>query len=147
MKIKGSVISLGAVVLAGFLLIAALAVGQAGAQSFKDQTLGVWHLVSVEIEENRPYGDHPKGLLYLGVNGEFSVVAIGEGTAQKTAYFGTYIADEADHSLTFHVTATTAATGEGQDYKWFVSFNGDEMTQNLASPTGGRSLVSAVWKR
>lgn len=85
--------------------------------------------------------------MYIGADGEFSIVAIGEGTTQKIAYFGTYIVDEAGNSITFHITATTSPTGAGADYKWIVTSNGGEMIQHRATPSGEKGSIALVWRR
>lgn len=148
MKNKAYLISVCAAVFIAVASLAASAVAQAPAkQSLKERMQGSWQLVSVTVGEAQPYGTNPRGLMYIGADGEFSVVAIGEGMAQKIAYLGTYTVDDPGSSITFHVVATTSATGQGGDHKWLVSFEGGEMTENLASPTGGRGAVSIVWKR
>jgi Lipocalin-like domain len=147
MKIKTYAISACAGALIALSFLIASAVAQAPAKSLKDQLHGAWHLVSVTVGEAQPYGVNPMGLMYIGDDGSFSVVAIGEGTMQKIAYFGTYSVDDAGSAITFHVTASTSPTGAGRDHKWLVALDGDVMTENLASPTGGPGSVTVLWKR
>jgi hypothetical protein len=128
------------------IAMVATASAQMATKPLKDRLLGAWHLVSVTVGEAQPYGDNPRGLMYVGADGYFSVVAIGEGTTQKIAYFGTYTVDDPGSSITFHVTATTSGNGGGRDHKWLIALDGNEVHLNLASPTGGRGPVTTIWK-
>jgi hypothetical protein len=147
MKVKAYAVSAFAAAFIALTLVSAPAGAQAPAKSLKDRMEGGWHLVSVVVGEAQPYGSNPTGLMYIGADGDFSVIAVGEGTSQKIGYLGTYTVDDPEASITFHVLATTAAMGAGRDHKWQVTFSGDEMIQNMASPTGNKGPVTLVWKR
>jgi hypothetical protein len=149
MKVKASAIvaCASALIALASALLAIPAVAQAPATSIKNQVVGDWQLVSIGIAEMQPYGKNPKGMMYVGADGRFSVIVISEGNAKKISFFGTYTVDDADSSMTLHVLGTTAANAGGRDQRRLLSFNGDEMTQNTASPGGRRGVVSVVWKR
>ncbi len=146
MKIKPSV-SACICAFVALILFAVPAPGQAPAKSLKDQAIGDWQLASVMVGEAEPYGAHPKGMMYIGPHRRFSVIAMGEDRMKSIAFFGTYTVDEAEGSMTFHVLVTTSQTGTENDHKWLISFNGDEMTQHITTPTGAKGPVTTVWRR
>src|SRR5438874_421726 len=48
-------------------------------RSLKEQMLGPWTLVSIKAGDAEPYGPHPKGSMFLGANGQFSITIVREG--------------------------------------------------------------------
>jgi hypothetical protein len=130
------------------LLIASLAstaFAQSPAKSLKDQLIGHWQLVAVSINGQSPYGANAKGSMFLDAGGHYSVVVVTAGEAKSVAYFGNYTVIDADHSVTFHVDASSRASGAERDQTRIASLSGDELT--LASqnpgPIGG---VKLRWK-
>ncbi len=130
------------------LLIASLAstaFAQSPAKSLRDQLIGHWQLVAVTINGQSPYGANAKGSMFLDAGGHYSVVVVTAGEAKSTAYFGNYTVSDADHSVTFHIDASSRASGAERDQTRIASLSGDELT--LASqhpgPIGG---VKLTWK-
>jgi hypothetical protein len=130
------------------LFIASLAstsFAQSPAKSLRDQLIGHWQLVSVSINGQSPYGANAKGSMFLDAGGHYSVVVVTSGDARSTAYFGSYTVSDADHLVTFHVDASSRASGAERDQTRLASLSGDELT--LASqrpgPIGG---VQLKWK-
>jgi Lipocalin-like domain len=125
--------------------LASVAFAQSPAKSLRDQLVGHWQLVSVMIHGQSPYGDKAKGSMFLDASGHYSVVVVTAGDARSIAYFGKYTVSDADHLVTFHVDASSRASGADRDQNRLASLNGDELT--LASqkpgPIGG---VKMTWK-
>lgn len=145
MKIKAILISAFVAAIVVLALPTASARAQATAQSIKDKAVGEWQLVSVAAGDMEPYGNRPKGMLYIGNDDRFSVIVIGD--SKHIAFFGTYTVDERDSSLNLHIEDTTSNAGPESNHKWLITFNGNEMTHNRATPSGARGTVTAVWKR
>ncbi len=144
MKIKASLISVFVAAMVA-LALPASARAQATAPALKDKAVGEWQLVSVAAGDMEPYGNRPKGMLYIGNDDRFSVIVIGD--SKHIAFFGTYTVDERDSSLNLHIEGTTSNAGPDSNHKWLITFNGNEMTHNRATPSGARGTVTAVWKR
>ena len=138
-RISGCVSSL---LIASF---ASTAFAQSPMKSLKDQLIGHWQLVAVTINGQSPYGANAKGSMFLDAGGHYSVVVVTAGQAKSIAYFGNYTVSDADHSVTFHVDASSRASGVERDQIRIASLSGDELT--LASrnpgPIGG---VKLTWK-
>lgn len=119
---------------------------QTPAKSLKEQLIGHWQLVSVTIHDESPYGTDVQGTMFLDAGGHYSVVVITAGQARSIAYFGNYVVNENENSVTFHVEASSRPNQGERDQTRAASFNGDELT--LASqrpgPIGG---VTLKWKR
>jgi Lipocalin-like domain len=124
---------------------ASTALAQSPAKSLKDQLIGHWQLVAVSVNGQSPYGANAKGSMFLDAAGHYSVVVVTAGDAKSIAYFGNYTVSEADHLVTFHVEASSRASGAEKDQTRVASLSGDELT--LASqkpgPIGG---VKLTWK-
>jgi hypothetical protein len=118
---------------------------QSPAKSLKDRLIGHWQLVSVTINGQTPYGANAKGSMFLDAGGHYSVVVVTAGEAKSIAYFGSYTVGDADNLVTFHVDASSRASGSERDQIRLASLNGDQLT--LASqkpgPIGG---VNLTWK-
>ena len=128
-------------------LIASVANAQTSAKSLRDQLVGHWGLVSVRISGTSPYGEDPRGSMFLDAAGHYSVIVITAGNARDISYFGTYTTDDAEGSMTIHVEASSIASAAGRDEKRFVTFDGDELivsNQKPGTPPGG---VTLTWKR
>jgi Lipocalin-like domain len=164
-----SVLNLLVVTLFGLL---ALPPGAAFSQqrSLKDQLIGSWTYVSstARLPDGSPlWGSDPKGLLILTDDGHFSwqvfhsdrpkfvsnkrlQATTDENSAAmkgSLAYFGTYSVNEADKTVSFHISASTFPNSEGEDLKRIITgLSVDELEYiNPATTLGAR--VEAVWKR
>jgi len=62
------------------------------------------------------------------------------------ANFGTWTADEAAGTLTYHMLGSTFPNQVGTDMKTVVALAGDEWTSTIPQTTSGRQSVM-VWKR
>ncbi len=122
--------------------IGAPSFAQAPAKSVKDQLVGHWQLVSVAMNNTQPYGNSPKGSLFVDADGHFSTIVLSDGDAKSISYFGTYTVDEANSTMIIHIDGTTRGNATGHDQKRVVSFSGDDMT--VATPSGA---VKLTWKR
>jgi Lipocalin-like domain len=102
-------------------------------------------LVAVTINGQSPYGANAKGSMFLDAGGHYSVVVVTAGEAKSIGYFGSYTVSGADHSVTFHVDASSRTSSSETDQTRIALLNGDELT--LASqhpgPIGGAKLT---WK-
>jgi hypothetical protein len=153
-------------VLALTLLVAAMAT-PAGAQSLKQQAVGTWTLVSVNVGDAEPYGPGPHGIMFLDSGGRFSVSIVRAGVPKFAAnnrtkgtdaenaaavhgalnYFGTYTIDDSDKSITVKIEASSYPNFEGQTQKRTLSVNGDELQVVNAAPSGGGGTATQIWKR
>lgn len=156
---------------------AALAFGIAGstparAASLKQQIVGSWSYVSVEIAKSdggrvRPFGDKPNGIAIFDRNGHFAFVVTRPdvpkyasnnrttGTADENqaavrgtlAQFGTYTINPADHSLTLHVTGSSYPNIVGVDRKFIITaVTKTELKWTVPVATSG-GTASTVLKR
>jgi hypothetical protein len=148
----------------------ALVPGSAPAQqpSLKEQLIGAWHLVSQERTapdgtKIQTYGTNPKGVVYYGADGRFSVIFAradlpkvaandrAKATAEEAkalvdgaiAYAGTYTVDEQTKTINLRVEVTTypnqAPTGKRQ----ITSLTPTELKfTNPAATAGGRIEVT-----
>jgi hypothetical protein len=139
--------------------------------TLKEQLAGTWTMVSnvnthPDGTKYEALGPNPRGVFILDANGHFAITIIGEGrpkfasnsrlqgTANENqsavhgaiAYFGTYTANEADHTINFHIERCTFPNWDGTDQKRSVTITGDEMKYtNTAASGGGKAEL--VWKR
>ena len=140
------------------------------AQTAKD-LVGTWTLVSVTPEQNGKktdhYGPNPQGQLMFDPNGHFSEIITSsddskfassnrqaetpeqnKSVAQRSiAFFGTYSASDADHTLNFHVEGGTFPNWNGTDRKRAIKLSGDELSWSATTPSVGSGTVYTVWKR
>src|SRR3982751_754014 len=114
------------------VVLAGTAVAQP--QSYKDQIVGAWELVSVTSEmddgkKGEPFGPSPRGVMIFSNNGHFSLfqsrgeipkIAANDRAkatpeeaqtiiANSIAYYGTYSIDEASKMMIVNVKASTYA--------------------------------------
>ena len=139
--------------IAAALAIAALAsfgatsFAQTPAISLKDRLVGHWQLVSVSVNNAAPYGASPQGSMFLDAGGHYSVIVITGGAAKSLSYFGTYIVNDAESSMTMHIDASSPANAAGREEARFLTFSDDELVvanQKSAGPLGG---IKLTWKR
>ncbi|HEV2265257.1 MAG TPA: lipocalin-like domain-containing protein [Stellaceae bacterium] len=159
------------------LVGAVLAIGVAGsspaqAKSLKQQIVGTWAFVSVDIVKSdgsrvQPFGDKPNGIAVFERDGRF-VIAVTRpdmpkyasnsrltGTADENlatvrgslSQFGTYTVNEADHSLMLHVVGSSYPNIVGVDRKFILTaVTKTELKWTIpAATTGG--AANTVLKR
>lgn len=137
-------------VLSATMVGLALPAGIANAQTAKD-VVGTWTMVSnVTTEEGgkktEPYGTHPKGLMILDGTGHYLLTVSRPdlpkfasnnrttGTAEENAavihgtisHFGTYVVNEADKALVFHIETSTFPNWNGIEQKRPFTVSGDD---------------------
>ena len=159
------------------LFVTALAIGVAGsaparAASLKQQIVGTWMYVSVEIAKSdgshiQPFGDKPNGIAVFERNGHFAFVLTRSdlpkyasntrmtGTPEENqatvrgalAQFGTYKINDADHSLMLHIIGSSYPNIVGVDRKFIVtSATKNELKWTVPAATSG-GTASTVLKR
>lgn len=159
------------------LVGAALAVGIAGnspaqAKSLKQQIVGTWIYVSVEIVRSdgsrvHPFGDKPNGIAAFERDGHFVFVLTKPdvpkyaaknrmtGTAEENqaavqgslAQFGTYKVNDADHSLTLHIVGSSYPNIVGVDRKFIITaVTKTELKWTVPAATSG-GAATVVLKR
>ena len=144
----------------------------AQAASLKQQIVGTWAFVSVEIVKSdgsrvQLFGDKPNGIAVFGRDGHF-VIAVTRpdmpkyasnsrltGTADENqaavrgslSQFGTYTINQADHSLMLHVVGSSYPNIVGVDRKFIVTaVTKTELKWTSPAATTGGS-ATAVLKR
>lgn len=152
---------------------AVLFVGDAVAQSSKEQIVGAWTLVSADSV--RPdgsrvavFGSNPKGVMIFSNDGYFALVQMraelpgivaksrDQGTPEENkaivqgsiAYFGTYSVNEAEKVIALKLEGSTFANllGGGEQKRIITSLTRDELKfTNPKSPSG--ATLEVGWKR
>ena len=154
---------------------AVLAVGIAGSSpaqqnSLKQQIVGTWSYVSVEITKSdgsrvQTFGDKPNGVAVFERNGHF-VIALTRsklpkfasnnrlnGTAEENqatvrgslTQFGTYTVNDADHSLMLHVTGSSYPNIVGTDRKFIITaITKTEMKWTIPAATSGGTATTVL---
>jgi hypothetical protein len=147
--------AIGAVV-----LLAASAGGGSAQQAALDQQLaGAWRLTQDGAKDD-VLGPKAEGTIIF-VGGHFALQMVDPGMARfssddrraatsaerkasakgSLAYFGTYDANDSDHTLTLHITRSSFPNWNGTDQKWIVSIASDKLTLTDAREGG----VALVW--
>ncbi|WP_128971232.1 lipocalin-like domain-containing protein [Bradyrhizobium tropiciagri] len=152
----------------GVLTMASDVLGQK--QSFKEQLVGTWTLVSWEQKRAdgarlEHYGKAPKGIAFFDADGRYIITvmksdraryasnALRQGTSEEyketaegtITYFGTYSANEADSSISIHVEGSSFPNWNGSDQKRFVAIMGNQLTLTVRPPGG--DVVEVIWTR
>ena len=160
------------VAFAGVLLPGASNVwAQQKAGGFEQQIAGTWSLTAQYVEQDgkktERFGPNPKGIAIYERNGRFAAILLSPdlpkfasnnamtGTADEnkavvqrsTAYYGTWSANEKDHSISSHIDGSTYPNWDGLDQKRTVSISGDEMKFCVPGAQIGGGTACAVWKR
>ncbi len=150
-----------------------LFVGDAAAQSSKEQLVGAWTLVSADSV--RPdgsrvpvFGPNPKGIMTFTHDGYFALIQMraelpriaansrDKGTPEENkaivqgsiAYFGTYSVNEADKVITIKLAGTTFTNllEGGEQKKIITSLTAEELKFiNPRTPSG--ATLEVGWKR
>ena len=130
--------------------------------SLKDQVIGTWTYVSVDLvrangEREPLFGPGPKGQASFDAHGRYILMTARagqpkfistnrmEGTAEENkaavqgsiAHFGSYTVDEARKTISFHIETSTFPNWNGTDQKRPFSITGDELTWKTPASTGG----------
>ncbi len=152
---------------------AVLSVGDAVAQSSKEQIVGAWTLVSADSVRSdgsrvAVFGSNPRGIMIFSRDGYFALVQMraelppivaksrDQGTPEENraivqgsiAYFGKYSVNEAEKVITIKLEGSTFANllGGGGQKKIITSLTPDELKFiNPRTPSGATLEVS--WKR
>ena len=150
------------------LLGAVLPLGDAVAQqkNWKEQLVGTWTYVSVDIvraDGSRIplFGLNPSGIASFDANGRYVLVTTrtglpkfasnnrNQGTAEENkavvegaiAHFGTYTVNEADKTITFHIQTSTFPNWNGIDQKRPFTVTATELKWTTAASSGGTAEV------
>jgi Lipocalin-like domain len=136
---------LRAIIVSAFIAAIPVAAALAQGSSLKDQLVGQWQLVSVGINNTAPYGDNPTGSMLLDAAGHYSIIVVSNGGARNISYYGTYTVDEANKSMTMHITGGTRANAAGRDQTRQVTVDGDQLIEQTLP--GRKSSIKMTWKR
>ena len=128
-------------------LVAAPAFAQTAANSLKEQLVGEWRLVSVDVGDAKPYGAHPQGAMFLDAGGRYSVIVISDGGARSVAYFGAYTVNDADKTVSMHIEASNRANAVGRDEKRVATVDGDSLTLENQTPARSLGMIKLTWRR
>jgi hypothetical protein len=134
-----------AIVALALVAASPVAVALAQGSPLKDQLVGQWQLVSIGINNAAPYGDSPTGSMLLDAAGHYSIIVVSNGGARNISYYGTYTVDEANKSMTMHITGGTRANAAGRDQTRQVTVDGDQLIEQ--TPAGRKSSIKMTWKR
>lgn len=164
------ILSLSAIAALSLAVLPSGAVAQQ--KSLKEQLVGAWTLVSVINEQSdgtkiEGFGPSPKGIIIFTRDGYFSLLqtradlpkvaandrakatpeeatAIAKGSI---AYYGTYVANDADKIVAVKIETSTFPNLIGTDQKRIVtSITPDELKfTNPRTPSG--AILYTVWKR
>ena len=139
-----------------------------------DVLIGSWRLISIEDHASDGsitynYGREPLGLVMFGADGRLSLHLmrpdrrewdsgdflrptpdeLSESMLGYFGYFGTYTADEASGTVTFHVEGAAYPNYIGTDQRRFYSIEGNRLT--LRTPperAGGKDITYfVIWER
>lgn len=154
------------------LFLGAVLPGRGIAQAtLKDQIIGTWTYVSVDIvhpdgSREPLFGPNPQGQASFDGNGRYILMTTRagqakfmssnrmEGTPQENksvvqgsiAHFGKYAVDEAGKTITFHIEASTFPNWNQTDQTRPFSITGDQLTWKTPASTGG-GTAEVVLKR
>jgi len=149
----------------GIIVAIALTLPAFGQSSLKEQLVGTWAHVSCTIQAF-PWCSNPNnGIHILGASGHYATVNALRGRPKFTAtnpgqprdaysaeeykaaamglqaQFGTWLVNEVDKTITYHVDGALFPNVEGAEFNFTVNLSGDEMTLvNASGPV-------VVWRR
>lgn len=144
------------------LTVALLGFSAAGAvaQQLKQQLVGTWSVVSATFEMGskkiEPFGPNPQGYYIFTTGGHIAANTIRpdipkfasnnrmKGTTQENeaafhgsiSFFGTYMVNETDHSVTVHIIGSSFPNFNGTDSKRIAEISGDQLKWSGAVPGG-----------
>ena len=167
---KRSIMSLSAMTVLGFALLPSVTIAQQ--KSLKDQLVGAWTLVSIEVTapngaKRQDFGANPKGILILDAGGRYALVQgppnrpkfkagnnvrldtpaaeFGEAARVFAANFGTWSVNEADKTLIRRYEGALIPNAEGSETKVTVSLTGEDLKLSGADAVGLRN--DSVYRR
>jgi Lipocalin-like domain len=140
--------------------------------TLKQQLVGIWTLVSMELTppngiKQQPYGANPKGMLIVDAGGRYAAVygksdrpklksanrsdvtaqEFGAAALDFNANYGTLLVNEADKTVTNHRENALSPNDEGTDAKATVTLAGDELRFTFTNPATGVSGADFVFRR
>lgn len=145
--------------------------GAIAQSTLKDQVVGTWKYVSVDLV--RPdgtreplFGPNPQGQANFDSNSRYILMTARAGQAKFTstnrmegtpeenkavvqgsiAHFGKYTVDETNKTITFHIEASTFPNWNGTEQRRPITVTGDELTWRTPASTGG-GTAEVVLKR
>jgi hypothetical protein len=154
-------------------LALALSVGNAIAQSLKQQIVGTWDFTVAEVtaadgKKSFPFGETPKGILIFTPDGRFAQIHVASdvpkfasgnrltGTAEEYAaiskrslsVFGTYTVDEEKKTVTYRIVSSTFPNWEGEaQTRTIDKLTADEFVNTNPNVAGGRGSAANYYKR
>ena len=153
------------------IAVAALLLAATPAFAQPANLIGSWTLVSsvVELGGNRiePFGPNPKGALIFDANGRYAAMIMRPGLpklasdnrttatpeeakaiiASSIAHFGSYVVNEADKTITFHIETSTHPNWDATEQKRTFTISGDELKYIGVSAVVGGAAATLTWKR
>jgi hypothetical protein len=157
---------LTAVATVGLGVTLASTVEVAQQKTLKEQVVGTWTYVAVDIvgaDGSRVplYGPNPQGLASFDGNGHYILMTArraqakfasnnrNEGTPEENkavvqgsiAHFGTYTVNDADKTIIFHIETSTFPNWNGTEQKRPVTVTGDELKWTTPASSGGSAEV------
>jgi lipocalin-like protein len=152
----------------GSFMVSFGAAGQS--QTFKDQLVGTWTLLSWEQKKSdgtkiERYGASPRGVAFFDAGGHYIITvmrsdrakyasnALWQGSPEENketadgtiTYFGSYSVSDADSSIAIKVEGSSFPNWNGTEQKRFVAIAGDQLTLTIRPP--GADVVDVIWKR
>lgn len=167
--IRRVVLSLSAITVLGFALLAGGAVAQQ--KLLKEQLVGTWTFAShtgKRADGSPRWGTNPRGLLIFTAEGRYSLALMNpevpkfasnnrlRGTAEEykaafegsEAHFGRYSVNEAERTLTFHIESSTFPNSRGTEGKRpIIIIAGDELKYTNPAPAAGGAPTEVGWRR
>src|SRR5215470_8684011 len=144
--------------------------GAAHAQGAKD-VVCTWDYVSADTvsadgKRSPTFGPNPKGIVVFAANGHYALIVTRsgqpkfasnnrmEGTPEENkaivqgsiSHFGTYVVNEADKTITFHIQTSTFPNWDGMDQKRPFTLSGDELKYTVPAASAG-GTADVVLKR
>jgi hypothetical protein len=144
-----------------------------GAKSSRERFVGTWKLISYEIQDEDGHSRYPLGEDAVGVivydhqgnmtgqmmkakRHRYASDDLGKGTPEEivpaaksyVAYFGTYVIDENEQSVTHIVEGSLFPNWVGTFQKRFFRFTRDTLILSAGFTAGGRKRTAILtWKR
>ena len=157
---------LTAIVLSFLEIVAPSSDAAAQQKTLKDQLIGTWTYVSVDIVRSDGsrvplFGPNPSGLAIFDANGRYLLLTARTGMQKfasnnrnggtpdenravvqgSIAHFGTYSVNEADKTITFHVQTSTFPNWNGIEQKRPFAVTATELKWTTAASSGGTAEV------
>ena len=144
----------------GAIVLSREAVGK----TLNEQLVGAWTYVSVDTvrpdgSRTPMYGPDPQGLVIFDGRGHYALVNARAGQPKfasndrmkgtpveneavvhgSIAHFGTYIVNEADSTITFHIETSTFPNWNGVEQRRPFTLTGDDLRWTTPAASGGGS--------